>query len=133
MFKRVLSVPPGYAERGCLLVSYSLPLLPHCFVLCHDDASTGSQQGKVELLAFFMSEAQRLAQDFAGNPDAFLLIHSGAAVRKRPNWHLHVFVVRHRWQKAWVYMVLGVKNAALALWHALTGARASSPAVQVKR
>lgn len=133
MFKRALSVPPGYAERGCLLVSYSLPLLPHCFVLCHDETSPGPQQDKAELLSFFVGEAERLAQDFAGNPDAFLLIHSGAAVRKRPNWHLHVFVVRHRWQKAWVYMVLSVKNASLALWHGLMGARASSLPVQVKR
>ncbi|MGJ7608478.1 hypothetical protein ACSFA7_29370 [Variovorax sp. LT1R20] len=132
MFKRILSVPLGYAERGCLLVSYSLPLLPHCFVLCHDEDGPSPQQDKAELLSFFIGEAERLAHEFAGNPDAFLLIHSGAAVRKRSNWHLHVFIVRHRWQKAWVYMVLSVKNASLALWHALTGARAASPGVQVK-
>lgn len=111
-------VPPGYAERSCLLVKYRLPWLPHCFVLCCEACGECGQQAPAELMAFFLSEAVELARASVGDPQAFMLIHSGSSVRKRENWHLHVFVVRHRWQKAWVYRILGAKNFALALWSA---------------
>jgi hypothetical protein len=66
-------------------------------------------------MEFFMSEAERLAEESVGDSQAFMLIHSGSSIRKRSNWHLHVFVVQHRWEKAWVYSVLGIKNTCLAL------------------
>lgn len=67
-------------------------------------------------MTFFMSEAERLANESVGDSQAFMLIHSGRSIRKRSNWHLHVFVVQRRWEKAWVYLILGVKNTALALY-----------------
>ena len=115
MLDREVLQPPAYAARSCLLVKYRLPLLRHCFVLCHEP-SVAHHQGPApaDLMAFFLAEAERLAHESVGDPQAYLLIHSGSSIRKRPNWHLHVFVVQRRWQKAWVYSVLGVKNAALA-------------------
>ena len=114
MLDRQVLAPPGYAERSCVLVRYRLPGLPHCFVLCHEPGA-GSATG-AELMAVFLAEAERLAHAAVGDAQAFMLIHSGSAIRKRPNWHLHVFVVQRRWQKAWVYTVLGAKNFALALY-----------------
>ena len=119
MLDRQVLVPPGYAERSCLLVRYRLPGLRHCFVLCHEPQA-GHLPSAPALLTFFLSEAQRLAHDAVGDAEAFMLIHSGRAIRKRPNWHLHVFVVQRRWQKAWVYTVLGVKNFALAIYNLFT-------------
>jgi hypothetical protein len=72
-------------------------------------------------LSFFYSQAELLAQTAVGNPQAFMLIHSGYSVRKRDTWHVHVFVVEHRWQKAWVYAVLSIKSIALALHNAIRG------------
>jgi hypothetical protein len=118
MLNREVLAPTGYAERSCLLVKYQLPFLPYCFVLCHEPSSESPDLSPSLLMAFFMSEAERLAAESVGDAQAFMLIHSGSSIRKRPNWHLHVFVVQHRWQKAWVYSVLGVKNTALALYYA---------------
>jgi len=114
MLDRQILLPPGYAERSCLLVRYSLPLLPHCYVLCHEPHSEGPPVSSVELMSFFLMQAEQLATDAVNDPQAFMIIHSGASIRKRPNWHLHVFVVQHRWQKAWVYMILATKNVTLA-------------------
>jgi len=65
-------------------------------------------------MSFFLMQAEQLATDAVNDPQAFMIIHSGASIRKRPNWHLHVFVVQYRWQKAWVYMILATKNVTVA-------------------
>lgn len=119
MRHRQISTPPGYAERGCVLVSYQLPMLRHCHVLCSEADEAIDDAQRVALMAFFLIEAQRLAQAAVGDPQAFMLIHSGQSARKRASWHLHVFVVRSRWQKAWVYTVLAAKNLTLSMLLAL--------------
>lgn len=119
MLDRDVLVPPGYAERSCLLVKYRLPFLRHCFVMCHEPTSSGIALSRNDLLEFFLEEAERLALELTHDHQAYMLLHSGASVRRRANWHLHVFVVQHRWQKAWVYCVLGAKNLGLAVYAAL--------------
>jgi len=64
-------------------------------------------------MSFFFSQAEQLAAEAADDPQAFVLIHSGSSIRKRSNWHMHVFVIQHRWQKAWIYLILGAKNLAV--------------------
>jgi hypothetical protein len=113
MLDRQVLLPPGYPERSCLLVSYRLPWLRHCYVLCHEPASDGPAVSSIELMSFFLQQAEQLATDAVNDPQAFMLIHSGVSIRKRSNWHMHVFVVQHRWQKAWLYALLGIKNLAL--------------------
>lgn len=116
MLDRRLHHRPGYAEQRCLLVSYRLPLLRHCFILCHERGATPlDAAGSARLLAFTFEQAQILAAERLGDPEAFMLIQSGASIRKRGNWHAHIFVVNRRWQKAWIYLVLGAKNLALVL------------------
>jgi hypothetical protein len=79
-------------------------------VLCHESSTAQADSARDELLRFFISEVERLARESVGDSQVFMFIHSGRSIRKRANWHLHVFVVQHRWQKAWVYTILGVKN-----------------------
>ncbi|VXC11374.1 hypothetical protein [Massilia sp. 9I] len=117
MIDRKVSVPPGFAERSCLQVSYRLPGLRHCYVLCHD-ASPDSPNAGPGLVDFFIWKAEQLALETTGDPQAYMVILSGASIRRRPGLHMHVFIVRYRWQKAWVYLVLGAKNLGLALWQA---------------
>ena len=116
MFGREVSVPAGYAEHSCLLVTYRLPLLRHCFVLCHEPSAQMPEPSPARLMAFFLVEAERLAAESVGDAQAYMLIHSGSSIRKRPNWHLHVFISQHRWQKVWVYTVLAVKNICLVVY-----------------
>ena len=123
MLDRQVLVPAGYAERSCVLVKYRLPGLRHCFVLCHEQQTPPA--ASADLMTFFIGEAERLALASVRDAQAFMLIHSGSSIRKRPNWHLHVFVVQHRWQKAWVYTVLGAKNFALAVYNCF--ARLTAP------
>jgi hypothetical protein len=89
-------------------------------VLCHDPTKEKPAISHTELLAFFLTQAEQLAFDAVGESQAFMLVYSGCSIRKRPNLHLHVFVVQYRWQKAWVYTVLGVKNCLLAIYNWLT-------------
>jgi hypothetical protein len=114
MLDRQVLVPPGYAERSCLLVRYRLPLLKHCFVLCHEPPADAQAEPEGRLFGFFLEQARQLAWESVGDPQAFMFIHSGSSIRRRAGLHLHVFVVRRRWQKAWVYAILGGKNFALA-------------------
>ena len=115
MIDRKLAVPAGFAERSCLQVSYRLPGLPHCYVLCHDPGPEAAA-AEPDLIGFFLVQAERLALEATGDPQAYMSILSGASIRPRPSLHMHVFIVRTRWQKAWVYLVLGAKNLGLALW-----------------
>mgnify|MGYP003366613520 CR=1 FL=1 len=118
MLNREVLEPTAYVERSCVLVKYRLPLLPHCFILCHEPSEESPEPSPGALLEFFVSEAERLAYESLGESQAVMRIPSGSSIRNTSNWHLHVFVVQHRWQKAWVYSVLALKNASLALYHA---------------
>lgn len=110
MFNRREHRLAAYQERQCLLVSYTLPGLPYCYVLCSEQELDYQTPAGQELWRFFLAEAQRLAHEDVGDPNAFMLIHSGFSAAARRSFHLHVFVLRHRWQKAWLYGVLAVKN-----------------------
>lgn len=113
--RRQVSSPAGYAERGCLLVRYSLPGLPHCYVMCHEPMAQPDARGRAALMTFFIEQASRLALEAVGDDQAFVLMHNGAAISRRANWHLHLFVVRRRWQKAWIYAILALKNLVNAV------------------
>lgn len=128
MLKREIIVPPGFAERSCSLVKYRLPLLHSCYVLCHEPSGSQVHQDPSLLMDFFISQAQRLAQENVGDPHAFLLLHNKTPFWKRSSLqaHVFVFVVRKPWEKAWA--CVNVKNLALATIHALSG----SPTVHAR-
>jgi hypothetical protein len=112
MLRRRVTVPAAYVAYNACLVSYELPLLKHCFIVC---AGQQAEQDEGQLLTFFWGEAQRLAAQHVGDAQAFVFIYSGSTVRKRANVHAHMFVVQHRWQKTLVYTLLATKNFALLL------------------
>jgi hypothetical protein len=112
---REITAPPGFAERECFLVSYRLPLCRHCFVLCHEPSDPAHPSIDPAVMGFFMAQAHELSARVAGNPHSFVVIHSGGFVRKRHNLHLHVFVIRQRWQKAWLYTLLATIHATSAV------------------
>jgi hypothetical protein len=62
-----------------------------------------------------MSEAHDLSYKVTGNSHSFVIIHSGGFVAKRHNLHMHVFVIRRRWQKAWLYTLLAAIHITSAL------------------
>lgn len=116
---RRIASPPGYAERECRLVSYAMPGLRHCFVLCHEPTDPAHPAIDYSVMDFFMGEAHALSRGITGNPHSLVVIHSGGLVRKRPNLHMHVFVIRRRWQKAWLYLLLAGIHSVSALRRAL--------------
>jgi hypothetical protein len=113
---RQVTTPPGFAERECFLVSYRLPLAPHCFVLCHEPADADHPSIDPDTMGFFMAQAHALSERVTGNAHSFVVIHSGGFVRKRHNLHMHVFVIRRRWQKAWLYTLLATIHGTSAAW-----------------
>jgi hypothetical protein len=116
---REITAPPGFAERECFLVSYRLPLCRHCFVLCHEPSDPAHPSIDPAVMGFFMAQAHELSLRVAGNAHSFVVIHSGGFVRKRHNLHMHVFVIRRRWQKAWLYTLLATIHGTSAARRAL--------------
>ncbi|MBD9478108.1 hypothetical protein [Pseudoxanthomonas sp. PXM02] len=116
---RRITTPPGYGERECFLVSYQLPLCKHCFVLCHEPGDPDHPSIDFAVMSFFMAEAHELSARVTGNAHSFVVIHSGGFVRKRHNLHMHVFVIRRRWEKAWLYALLAAVHATSAVRRAV--------------
>lgn len=103
-----------YLKHDCCLISYQTPLLAHCFILCHqahDKTITEDQ-----LIIFAQQEAHRLSLQYTQQPNNFILTISGQNIRKRDNWHLHIFIIENRLQKAYAYQIVAVKNFMLAVF-----------------
>jgi len=111
---RRIKIPPDDAERECRLVSYAMPLLRHCFVLCDEPANPAHPAIDYTVMECFMGEAYALSRGITGNPYSFVVIHSGGLAGKRPNLHM-----RRRWQKAWLYLLLTTIHSLSALRRAL--------------
>lgn len=103
-----------YKEFNCCLIQYHFPLLKQCYILCYEPTSK-SLITEDQLLAFAQSEAQRLSLQQTNSSQNFILAISGINIRKRENWHIHIFIVKNRWQKAYAYQVLAMKNLGLSL------------------
>lgn len=112
---RTVTTPTGFIERDCFLVSYRLPFFPHCFVLCHESGNDDHPQVDPAIMGFFMAQAHELSRRLTGNTQSFVAIHSGNVVRKRQNLHMHVFVMRRRWHKAWLYVLLATIHSVSAI------------------
>ena len=88
--------------------------LPQYFVMSHPDGEP-SPSDAAEMVALAISRGRALAREVVGDPEAYLVIHSGYAARRVQGWHVHVLVVDGRWRKAWLYLLLGGKNLLQAL------------------
>jgi len=93
-----------------------VPLLRHYSVLSFPvEQGEPTATEETEMLAFALGEARRAAMAHFGDPEAFVLIHSGRGNRRTDGWHIHIVPVSGRIQKAWLYFVLWGKNVLQAL------------------
>ena len=67
------------------------------------------------MLTVGISQAQALATDLLGDPEAFTVLYSGYSARREKGWHVHIVLLGNRWRKAWLYAVLAGKNLLQAL------------------
>jgi len=104
-----------------------MPFCRHCFVLCHEPSDPQHPGVDASVMSFFVSEAHMLSERVTGNPHSFVIIHSGGFVRKRSNLHMHVFVIRRRWQKAWLYALLAMIHSVSAVRRVLLGLIGRAP------
>jgi hypothetical protein len=113
--KKYISQPhKQYQTLNCCLVRYHVPLLTACYVLC-DLSNKPSKHHTTNILQFTEQEAQRLSLLHTHSKDNYILIMSGKNIRRRENWHMHIFIIQSRWQKAYVYQMLSIKNVGLSL------------------
>lgn len=94
--------------RVCTFKRVPSAILRGYFVLLFPHEPTAEEAE--ELFGVGLRCARQQAAALARSPDAFTLIHSGHATRRAMGWHLHVVVIRGRWEKAWLYFVLCGKN-----------------------
>ena len=117
------SIPAAPAATGgsCDITPRTVPGLSSAFTL-HPGARAGGRKGgrsERALTARATREARRLARAATGDPDAYVLMLNGASLRHRPEWHVHVFVVRSRWERAWLHLLLAARSA----WRAVEASR----------
>ena len=104
---------PLSSGGACLFCRVETPFLTHYFVLTFwGEPSRGEEE---EMLRIALLQGRAIAIEYAGKPDAYTIIHSGLSVRRAKGWHVHVVVIRNRWEKAWLYLVLSGKNLLQAL------------------
>lgn len=112
--KKYKSIPhPEYQKLNCCLVQYNFPLLGQSYVLCRTVDST-NDVSKAQLLQFAQQEAEKISFEHTQSSQNFMLAISGENIRKSTNWHIHIFIVKNRWQKAYAYQVLAIKNLGLS-------------------
>lgn len=116
MPKRTITKPTGYERFNGVLVSYKVPFIKQSFILCSE-----WQLENPELMAFFLSEAKRLSLEYTGKPDCYICFFSSQRQRKRANVHVHLHIIENRFQKAWVYFTLSIRNFSLAIWQLIFG------------
>lgn len=104
-----------YQALNCCLVTYKVPLLTACYVLC-ELSNEQFPSHSTHLLQFAELEAQRLSALHTQCNDNYMLIMSGSSVRRSQNWHMHIFIIQNRWQKAYAYQMLSIKNLALSFY-----------------
>jgi hypothetical protein len=63
---------------------------------------------------FRVAEARRcagpLAASATGNAQNFTLIHNGAGLARRSVPHVHIICAASRFEKALIYLIIGIKN-----------------------
>jgi len=62
------------------------------------------------LVALARRKAERLARAVTGDSRKFTLIHNGDGLARRMHPHVHIVCAHSRWQKALIYLLIGLKN-----------------------
>lgn len=111
MPQRQITTPQGYEKFDGVLVSYKVPFIKRSFILCSE-----WQLESPKLMAFFLSEAKRLSLEYTGKTDCYICFFSSQRQRKKANVHIHLHIIENRFQKAWIYFILSVKNILWSIW-----------------
>ena len=76
------------------------------FVLVDEDGQCPPDM----LMASARREAENIALRVTGDRNKFTLIHNGGSLARRAMPHVHIVCARSRLQKAFIYLLIGVKN-----------------------
>lgn len=93
-----------------LLEPYSYWVPGYQVLTCHPPCGEPNDIELEELAGIAVREARRRAREVLGSADRYLLIQSGASVRRRKHYHCHLIPLATRAGKASVYLFLAVKN-----------------------
>lgn len=101
--------------NSCQLLRIRKDLIPNYYILAFPKTQGEPNPEEVsEMLTLGTSHAQKLAEEFVGDPEAFTVLYSGYSARREKGWHVHIVLLGNRWKKAWLYMILSGKNLAQA-------------------
>ena len=71
------------------------------------------EEGKLApdvLVAEARRQAVHLSAEITGGPENFTLIHNGTGIARREKPHVHIVCTRSRFEKALMYLLIGIKN-----------------------
>ncbi|MCF6192879.1 MAG: hypothetical protein L3J46_00910 [Kangiellaceae bacterium] len=101
--------------NSCQLLRIRKDLIPNYYILAFPKTQgEPSSEEVAEMLKLGTSQAQKLAEEVVGDPEAFTVLYSGYSARREKGWHVHIVLLGNRWKKAWLYMILSGKNLAQA-------------------
>lgn len=101
--------------NSCQLLRIRKDLIPNYYILAFPKTQGEPNPDEVaEMLKQGTSQAQKLAEEVVGDPEALTVLYSGYSVRREKGWYVHIVLLGNRWKKAWLYMILSGKNLAQA-------------------
>ncbi len=97
-----------------LVLSYKLPGIHGCYTICH----TGQNAAAVipaDFIGFVWQRARQLACAHGLAADSYVILQNGRDVARRDLLHFHVFLLKNRWQRAWLYQLLMLRQVFMGL------------------
>ncbi len=102
--------------RHCELHRLRDDVIPNYYLLSFSSSCGEPSATELgELIAYGTQQAKQLAMELTSDPEAYTLVYSGYSARCEKGWHIHIFLLGNRWRKAWLYLLLSLKNLAQAI------------------
>ena len=101
--------------RFCELIKIEKDLIPEYYLVAFPkDNGQPTSLEVTEMLEIGISKAKEISKKLLGDEEAFTILYSGYSSRREKGWHIHIVLLGNRWKKAWLYLVLTLKNLAQA-------------------
>jgi hypothetical protein len=98
--------------RCCVIVDRDHLLYRYHHVLFFpSEQGAPSEAEKDEMLVLTRHKAREYGQRIFGDPECYTVIHNGLGAIRVDCSHFHIVPVRNRYQKAFFYLFLFMKNA----------------------
>jgi len=95
----------------CQILNIRNDLILNYYLLCFPKKLGEPSDIEVtEMLTIGVNYAQKIALKRLKDREAFSVLYSGYSARREKGWHVHIVLLGNRWQKAWLYSVLAMKN-----------------------